>query len=336
MKTLPATTFATVLQWVYVALALTIALVLWGVPSSAAAHVVEGHLPTPAIIVKTRNLEAPDTSHTPVVIMHGLFESSAAMEPLMEHINKTYPGAPMVSLNIMNYISTLEPMWIQVTAAIEVMKQLPPLFDKGYHCIAFSQGTLVMRGVIHKWPEHKCKHFITLSGPLMGQFGDTSYLRYLFPEYTRDSLYRVFYTQTAQNWISIANYWRDPYEFDYYKNASAFLALINNERRTNESELYKKNFLKVNKIVAIGGPDDGVIQPWQSAVWGFYHCPTIYPAPLLVTPMDEQEVYQKDLFGLRTIVERGSFKMCIVNNVEHSMWYSDEAVYLKCVAPFLD
>lgn len=27
---------------------------------------------------------------------------------------------------------------------------------------------------------------------------------------------------------------------------------------------WKKNFLKIKKLVLIGGPDDGVITPWQS------------------------------------------------------------------------
>lgn len=27
---------------------------------------------------------------------------------------------------------------------------------------------------------------------------------------------------------------------------------------------WKKNFLKINKLVLVGGPDDGVITPWQS------------------------------------------------------------------------
>ena len=27
---------------------------------------------------------------------------------------------------------------------------------------------------------------------------------------------------------------------------------------------WKKNFLKIKKLVLVGGPDDGVITPWQS------------------------------------------------------------------------
>ena len=27
---------------------------------------------------------------------------------------------------------------------------------------------------------------------------------------------------------------------------------------------YKKNFLRLSRIVLIGGPDDGVITPWES------------------------------------------------------------------------
>ena len=37
---------------------------------------------------------------------------------------------------------------------------------------------------------------------------------------------------------------------------------------------YKKNFLRLNRIVLIGGPDDGVITPWESRykIFVFFVC----------------------------------------------------------------
>ncbi|KAF3839507.1 hypothetical protein F7725_018224, partial [Dissostichus mawsoni] len=33
---------------------------------------------------------------------------------------------------------------------------------------------------------------------------------------------------------------------------------------------WRENFLRIKKLVLIGGPDDGVITPWQSSHFGFY------------------------------------------------------------------
>lgn len=70
-------------------------------------------------------------------------------------------------------------------------------------------GGLVCRGFLEAFPDHNVKTFISLSSPQAGQFGgkiafiaqptavhkgfttitDTEYLKYLFPNFTRDNLY---------------------------------------------------------------------------------------------------------------------------------------------------
>ena len=52
----------------------------------------------------------------------------------------------------------------------------------------------------------------------------------------------------------------DPHHLDLYEKYNKFLRVINVP--TNSS--YKDNFVKIDKLVLIGGPDDGVITPWQS------------------------------------------------------------------------
>ena len=32
----------------------------------------------------------------------------------------------------------------------------------------------------------------------------------------------------------------------------------------------KKNFLRIKQLVLVGGPDDGVIIPWESSMFGYY------------------------------------------------------------------
>ena len=47
---------------------------------------------------------------------------------------------------------------------------------------------------------------------------------------------------------------------DLYEKDNVFLPALENPRNSS----YKSNFVKLEKLVLIGGPDDGVITPWQS------------------------------------------------------------------------
>lgn len=39
---------------------------------------------------------------------------------------------------------------------------------------------------------------------------------------------------------------------------------VNNEIKSYNSSRFRENLLKVDQMILIGGPDDGVITPWQS------------------------------------------------------------------------
>jgi len=266
--------------------------------------------------------------------MHGIMDSYETMAPLVANIQQATNGTPVLALNLFNGLWSTENMWYQVNTVIEAMKELPAAFDGGYICMGFSQGTLVMRGVIESWADHKCEKFISLSGPLMGQFGDTSYLQFFYPDYTRDTLYEVFYNSFVESHFSVADYWKDPHHIDLYRQVNNFLAWLNNENGTTINTNYTKNFLKLKQIVLLGGPDDGVITPWESSQFGFYD------SNLVVVPMKGQDVWKKDLFGLRTLVDRGTADCpgivnCVVSGIEHSSWYSSDDVFKQCIEPHL-
>lgn len=60
---------------------------------------------------------------------------------------------------------------------------------------------------------------------------------------------------------------------ELYRRYSSFLAQLNNESLPNENKFkhsWKKNFAKLRQLILIGGPDDGVITPWQSAMFACY------------------------------------------------------------------
>jgi len=75
--------------------------------------------------------------------------------------------------------------------------------------------------------------------------------------------YELFYSDIGQH-TSVGNYWNDPHHQYLYQNYSRFLPYINNEIESSQSNSYKDGITRLNKLILIGGPDDGVITPWQS------------------------------------------------------------------------
>ncbi len=52
----------------------------------------------------------------------------------------------------------------------------------------------------------------------------------------------------------------DPYQRKLYQEYSSFLYPLNHPSDSS----HKTNFERIEQLVLIGGPDDGVITPWQS------------------------------------------------------------------------
>lgn len=65
-----------------------------------------------------------------------------------------------------------------------------------------------------------------------------------------------------------AEYWHDPLHEDLYRQASVFLADINNE--VNVSETYRTNLQLLDKIVFVRFENDTMVQPVDSEWFGFY------------------------------------------------------------------
>lgn len=83
-------------------------------------------------------------------------------------------------------------------------------------------------------------------------------------------------------------------------------------------------------MVLIGGPDDDVITPWQSAHFGFFD------ANLTVVPMRDRRIYQEDAIGLRTLDETGKLKLVTVPHVKHIDWHLNRTLIEQVVVPHLD
>ena len=62
----------------------------------------------------------------------------------------------------------------------------------------------------------------------------------------------------------------------------------------------------MNKLVLIGGPDENVTQPWQSALY------TFTDKNYSLVPFKESELYTQDQFGLKTLDDQGKIHSAIL------------------------
>ncbi|XP_071766968.1 lysosomal thioesterase PPT2 [Centroberyx gerrardi] len=273
-------------------------------------------------------LWAAVVGYKPVIIVHGLFDSSGDFATLQRFINESHPGTNVSVIDLFDRSASLQPMWKQVEGFKAAIYPIMQNAADGVHFICYSQGGLICRGILSTLSDHNVQSFISLSSPQAGQYGDTDYLKYLFPQFVKSNLYHVCYTSVGQR-ISICNYWNDPHHRDMYVNSSDYLALLDSERPNPNATEWKKNFLKIKKLVLIGGPDDGVITPWQSSQFGFYDDNET------VVEMQHQDVYLRDVFGLKSLAARGDLILCSVPGVEHVWWHSNETVFHACMEKWL-
>ncbi|XP_060067982.1 lysosomal thioesterase PPT2-A-like [Ylistrum balloti] len=263
----------------------------------------------------------------PIVFMHGIVAAADEADPLRGFVEEAFPGTNVTSINAFNHLQSVVPMWTQINTIKEMVRDSLVNSPDGVNLICFSQGGLICRGLLSVLP-HNVNNFISVSSPQAGQYGDTMYLKYFFPNYLKQNVYKFFYTQAGQQW-SIANYWHDPHQETLYKQHNKFLAALDNDTATPNATMYKDNFLRLKKLIMIGGPDDGVITPWQSSHFGFYD------ANDTVVPMEKQRFYEQDSFGLKTLDARGDIYTYIVPGVQHTNWIKNRMVFEKFIKPWL-
>ncbi|KAI9556144.1 hypothetical protein GHT06_018718 [Daphnia sinensis] len=267
-----------------------------------------------------------DRAYKPVVIVHGIWDKRTSLDFMANRIREVHPGTSVTVVDLLHGTSSLAPMWEQVEAFGAVARQVNTENPDGIHLLCYSQGGLVCRGMIETLSDLKVSTFVSLSSPQGGQYGD-SFLRLIFHKAVKKTVHRIFYTSPGQRY-SVANYWNDPHHQASYLKHSKYLPYIDNVIPEARNESYRTNFLRLNKLVLIGGPDDGVITPWQSSHFGFFR------EDETVEDMEDRDIYKQDLFGLMSLQNRT--KIYTVEGVYHHQWHQNISVIDACIIPHLD
>jgi len=276
--------------------------------------------------------------YRPVILVHGIMSQAEDLADMEAHIEKYHPGTEVIKVKLYPEVEAFVPLARQIYFWL---KRIQPIMDAnsdGIHALCHSQGGLICQGIAEMSDNHTIRNFIGLSSPLAGQFGIPKVISDSIPwtRGARTSLSTVMYTRLVQYSLSVSNYWRDPrpdYEMEYI-NYSRYLPMIHNHPRSSfvdDSLKRTRNFKKLKNVILIGGPHDEVIKPWQSSQFGFYdeHIENI-------VPMEEQEFYQGDWFGLKTIYKRGDLHRYTFPDINHHQWHSDEKVFKEAIEQWLD
>jgi hypothetical protein len=91
------------------------------------------------------------------------------------------------------------------------------------------------------------KRFIGISSPVGGFFCGFKEVCYGFgtlPEFLQFLEPEVIYSDFVQHWIGAVNYWRDPYNVEYYEEFALDMPLLDNIREYDEQR--KTNFMSVD------------------------------------------------------------------------------------------
>lgn len=186
----------------------------------------------------------------------------------------------------------------------EAIKKDPKLAG-GFNAVGFSQGNSVIRGYIQKYNNPTVSTFLSVHGTVVGvaSFPDCNPSGLLGPVcklLDRFLVGPVAYTETVQNHLFQADYFRDP----HHTNSSAYkthsqIAQWNNEGNTVDPTI-NANFAKTKRFAMIKAMKDTMIYPNDGEWWGAFD--TDGKTKLA---MNETEWYKKDLFGLKTADEAG-------------------------------
>uniref|UniRef100_A0A1S4H1S7 palmitoyl-CoA hydrolase n=2 Tax=Anopheles gambiae TaxID=7165 RepID=A0A1S4H1S7_ANOGA len=270
-------------------------------------------------------------AYRPVFIYHGILTGADSMGHLVNRIQEAcvHPGTVVYNFGRFGGWASLINAWHQVQAAHDNLKLVCDLHpDEGINMIGYSQGGLLGRAVLQIYPDHCVKTFISLSSPQAGQFGD-DFLHLIFPSLVARTAYELFYSRVGQD-TSVGNYWNDPHHPDLYEQYSIFLPYVNNQLPSVNSTQYREALLRLNRMVLIGGPDDGVITPWQSSHFSFFD------QKYNVLPLEESVIYTEDWIGLKTLQESGRLHIIERQHVRHYQWHRTNDVIDDVIMPYLD
>jgi len=239
-----------------------------------------------------------DDTELPIAVLHGVASSASNMDVFCDWLGSTF-NRTVYNIEIGNGVqnSLFMPLNKQLRLLCDTMYSIPAL-ENGFDFIGMSQGGVLARGYVEKCNKYPVRYLINLVSPNGGVIQNVDI---------------NMYTPFNQAHLSISGYWRDPKQVDTYLKECLYLPIINNERETELSALYKKNIKSLLNYIVVWSPNDEIVNPPESAKF------SVYDANYDITPVEQTKLYIEDWLGLRSLAEEGRFNAYETNctHVEH-------------------
>eukprot|EP00051_Salpingoeca_urceolata_P003371 m.57294 g.57294 ORF g.57294 m.57294 type:complete len:316 (-) comp12721_c0_seq2:124-1071(-) len=290
--------------------------------------------------------------YKPLFLLHGLNDNEGEWKDYARWVQARHPGTQMHPIPLFDDDKSLVAAWVQAKTIGEYIRNVtklhPSNFTQGYHLVCHSQGGILCRSVIESMNDHNVSTFISLAGPQMGEYGEYGPLQELYPDVVVPNLWRVLYTWTVQDILSVADYWHDtsPEAHDAFLKFNRYLPVMNGQAPgpgPHDLIRFKTNFMRVKRAVFFGSDGDTEIMPWQSSVFGSVRSNLTHDAECIkaqapvrcVLPREEHVLWVNDTIGLRQMHQEGRAVFITPSNITHMQWTHDENVFVQHVLPEL-
>jgi len=220
-------------------------------------------------------------------------------------ITADFPGIYVLNVEIGNGRddSMFLDINLQVDSFAATVAADPKLKD-GFDLIGHSQGGLITRAYIERYNNPPVFNYFSWAGPHGGQYGTPSFNALCPDDYCPwlNDLMDILYDSWADPWlqshVAFAAYWKDPFDYSNYLNASHFLADINNER-AQKNATYRTNMLSLTSVTLLYSTIDDIVIPLSSPWFQFYKI----GQDSVVELFNETQQYQGDWLGLKTLYQ---------------------------------
>jgi len=288
------------------------------------------------------SLSAFKPTPRPIFLMHGLGSNAAVFDSMVGWIANAVPDTKMYSIRLFENKDSWTSLLKQVPEVEDYIRNIvssdKESFKNGYDLVCHSQGGVICRALVMDMDDHEVHTFISMAGPQMGAWGDELKLSSgVNKMLLQADLGDLVYAPMLQRSNSVANLWNDPTRQKEFVEQNEFLpkylCLTDDEK---ENARRKANFIRLRKAAFLVGDFgakhfDGSIEPWQSAIWGYYKD----GSRTEIISMKETKEYKDDLFGLKTLNEQGRLILQSPPNVAHSAWVLDYNTVAMYVLPQL-
>jgi palmitoyl-protein thioesterase len=237
----------------------------------------------------------------PIVVLHGIDSSSEQLQPFCDWIMHKF-NEKVFNIEIGNggKTSLYSPLTDQVNELCKSIYGIEEL-KAGFDFIGMSQGGLIARGYVERCNLYPVRNLITLVTPHGGIYCK------------KPDISNYAYNTFFQQHLSIAGYWRNPTMIETYLGKCSYLPLINNEVEHNSSKKQAQHIRSLANFVMVWSPYDEILCPPESGKF------SMLAENLDVLPLQETELYEKDLLGLKYLADNKRLHIVETNctHVDH-------------------